>query len=113
MDSVGEAIVACGEDGGVTHASRGARDLLGPACDPASTPTVRMRELVPRTPEGLPLELGDLPLVRALRDGAARESEILLTTLRGEIVLLAQASPLLSEDDSPPLGAVVVLRDVS
>jgi PAS domain-containing protein len=106
LAGVEEIILACGSDGAISHASRGARDLLGAAGSPESAPEARVEHLNPRTPEGLPLAVPDLPLMRALREQRAHESEVLIDTARGEMRMRASARPL---DPERPLGAIVRL----
>jgi PAS domain-containing protein len=104
------AVIACDEEGRMTHSSRGARELLGPLPASGASADAWLGELLPRTPEGLPLGLEDLPLTRTLRERIPRESAIRLLTPRGEELLLARAIPLLGEDGTTHLGAAVVLE---
>jgi len=106
LAGIEEIILACGADGAISHASRGARDLLGPAGSPDAAPEARVERLNPRTPEGLPLAVPDLPLMRALQEQRTHESEVLIETARGEMRMRATARPL---DPERPLGAILRL----
>jgi len=111
LDSLEVAVVACGADGRLTHASRGAGELLGAAGAPGSAPESWIEHLRPRTPEGLPLGLDDLPLMRALEPGAPGRSEILIERRGFDVLLEVRVQAF--DDGERKAGAVAVLSAVA
>jgi PAS domain-containing protein len=113
LDSLDVVIVAFDADGQVTHASRGARELMGTACCAGSGPQAWINHLSPRTPEGLALAPDDLPFVRVLQDKPAPEFDVLVQTARGERLLRASVRPIKDGSGRCLLGAVAVFEDVT
>jgi len=104
-------VIACSADGRLTHASRGARALIGAVCSPGAPAEAWIEHLRPRTPEGLPLAVGDLPLMRAIDEAAARTFDMRIETARGELLVTASAHPLGADCSGVAMGAVVTLSD--
>src|SRR6478752_794004 len=67
LDSLDVAVVACGRDGQLTHLNRRAIELMGMDGSAGSAPDTWTAQAFPRTPDGVPLELDQLPIIRALR----------------------------------------------
>ncbi len=65
-----------------------------------------------RRTTGEPLPLEDLPLVRAMKGEDVSGYELVVRTKRGDVPLLASASPLRSPEGET-LGAIAVFHDVS
>jgi EAL domain-containing protein (putative c-di-GMP-specific phosphodiesterase class I) len=113
LDSVDVAIVACGADGGLTHINRGAIELMGGMDGTGSAaPDTWIEQVWPRTADGLPLTLAELPIVRALKGEVVRGVDLLINTADGEKLMNTSANPVLDERGGG-LGAVAVFADVT
>ncbi|HWW90396.1 MAG TPA: EAL domain-containing protein [Solirubrobacteraceae bacterium] len=112
LDSLDVAVVACGADGKPTHLNRRAVELMGMDGSTGSDPDTWTEQLWPRTPEGMPVALKDLPIVRALRGEVVRDVDVLLKTGRGEVLMRTSANPVY-DDDGLQLGAIAVFADVT
>jgi PAS domain S-box-containing protein len=111
LDSVDVAIVACSADGELTHLNRGAIELMGMNGSSAD-PKTWIEQVRPRTPQGLPLTLADLPIVRALRGEVVRNVDLRIKTAGGDRLMSTSANPVL-DDRGDGLGAVAVFADVT
>ena len=112
LDSVDVAIVACSADGGLTHINRGAIELMGMDGSSGVDPKTWIDQVWPRTPQGLPLELSELPIVRALQGEVVSDVDLRIRTSRGDRLMNTTANPLLDEAGRG-LGAVAVFADVT
>jgi EAL domain-containing protein (putative c-di-GMP-specific phosphodiesterase class I) len=112
LDSVNVAVVACDAEGRVTHVNQRTHELMSGACSTGLDPEGWIEALRPRTVLGLPLELSDLPLVRAVRGEVVRDVDILIQTDVGEMLLSTSANPV-EDEQGRRLGAVVVFEDVT
>ncbi len=112
LDSLSVAVVACAADGRLTHASRGADELLGCTCPVGADSETWIRELQPRTPSGVPLAREDLPLLRALQDETVHDFD-LLVQIRGRDVLLSTAARPVNDGRGRRRGAFALLEDVT
>lgn len=89
LEHSGTPIVAFDRRAVVTHASRGARTLLGEASAVGASPREWIELLEPRTAEGLPLAVSDLPQVRVASGRAAPSFDLLIETDLGSRTLRA------------------------
>jgi EAL domain-containing protein (putative c-di-GMP-specific phosphodiesterase class I) len=112
LDSLDVAVVACGGDGQVTHLNRRAVELMGMDASAGAEPDTWIEQVSPRTPEGLPLSVEELPIVRALKGELVRDVDILVKTGRGDVLMSTTANPVYSDEDVQ-LGAVAVFADVT
>jgi EAL domain-containing protein (putative c-di-GMP-specific phosphodiesterase class I) len=112
LDSIDVAVVVCGTDGQTTHVNRRAIELMGSAGSGGSDPGTWIRQMRPRTADGRPLALADLPIVRALHGEVVRDVDVVVTTDHGDGLMNTTANPIYSEDGSQ-LGAVAVFSDVT
>jgi EAL domain-containing protein (putative c-di-GMP-specific phosphodiesterase class I) len=112
LDSVEVAVVACDADGWITHANRRTRELMGGAQSTGLDPQMWIEQLRPRTTDGLPLSLEDLPLIRALHGEVVRDVDVLLQNGSGDVVLATSANPV-EDQTGRRLGAVAVFADVT
>jgi len=111
LDSLSVAVVACAADGRLTHASRGAAELLG--CRPVGADSETwIRELRPRTPSGVPLAREDLPLLRALQDETVRDFDLLVNIKDRDVLLCTLARPV-NDGRGRKRGALALLEDVT
>src|ERR1700724_647089 len=78
LDSLDVAVVACDRSGQLTHVNRRAVELMGMDGSTDSDPNVWCERVSPRTPQGLPLTLSELPIVRALNGEVARGVDMLV-----------------------------------
>jgi EAL domain-containing protein (putative c-di-GMP-specific phosphodiesterase class I) len=112
LDSLDVAVVACGCDGRLTHLNRRAIELMGMDGSEGAEPDTWTEQVWPRTPEGEPLALEDLPLVRALNGEVVRDVDLLVKTRHGETVMSTTANPVYAEEGTQ-VGAVAVFADVA
>jgi EAL domain-containing protein (putative c-di-GMP-specific phosphodiesterase class I) len=112
LDSVDVAIVACGVDGHPTHVNRRAIELMGMDGSGGTNPSTWITQVAPRTPEGRPLSLGELPIVRALQGEAVRDIDLIVRTPHGDMLMSTTANPVY-DDNGARLGAVAVFVDVT
>ncbi len=68
--------------------------------------------LRPRTRQGAPLAVDQLPMVRALRGEAVEDVDIHVDSEHGEMILSVSANPI-GDDGNGPSGAVVAFEDVT
>jgi EAL domain-containing protein (putative c-di-GMP-specific phosphodiesterase class I) len=112
LDSLDVAVVACGPDGQVTHLNRRAIELMGMDGSAGSDPDTWTEHVLPRTPEGEPLSLEELPIVRALKGEVARDIDILIHTGHGDVLMSSTANPVYNDEDIQ-IGAVAIFADVT
>jgi EAL domain-containing protein (putative c-di-GMP-specific phosphodiesterase class I) len=112
LDSVDVAVVACDLGGQPTHLNRCAIELMGLDGSAGAAPNSWIEQVSPRTPEGQPLALSELPILRALHGEVVRDFDLLLATPHGEILMSTTANPIYGENGSQ-LGAVAVFADVT
>jgi EAL domain-containing protein (putative c-di-GMP-specific phosphodiesterase class I) len=113
LDSVDVAVVACGADGQLTHVNRRAAELMGGMDGSTGVdPDTWLEQVWPRTAEGLPLALADLPIVRALQGEVVRGLDLMIKTNAGDVLMSTSANPVYS-DTGERLGAVAVFEDVT
>jgi EAL domain-containing protein (putative c-di-GMP-specific phosphodiesterase class I) len=112
LDSVDVAVVACNAEGRITHANRRTRELMGGAHSTGLDPQTWIEHLRPRTTDGRPLSLEDLPLVRALQGEVVRDVDVLLRNGSGDAILATSANPV-EDGRGRRVGAVVVFADVT
>jgi len=112
LDSVDVAVVACGADGQLTHMNRRTVELMGLDGAADTDPSTWIAQVWPRTPEGRPVALEDLPIVRALRGEVVRGVDLLITTGNGDVLMNTSANPVY-DDSGERLGAVAVFEDVT
>jgi PAS domain S-box-containing protein len=112
LDSVDVAIIACGADGELTHINRGAIELMGMDGSSGVGSNTWIEQVWPRTPQGLPLTLPDLPIVRALRGEVVRNVDLRIKTARGDRLMSTSANPVLDARGGG-IGAVAVFADVT
>src|SRR3984893_4422153 len=112
LDSLDVAVVACGADGKATHLNRRAVALMGMDGSTGSDPDTWTEQVWPRTPEGVPLALRDLPIVRALKGEEVRGVDVLVKSGRGDVLMRTSANPVYN-DDGRQLGAIAVFADVT
>jgi EAL domain-containing protein (putative c-di-GMP-specific phosphodiesterase class I) len=112
LDSLEVAVVACDRGGQLTHVNRRAVELMGMDGSTDSDPSVWCERVLPRTPEGLPLTLSELPIVRALHGEVARGVDMLVQTGHGDVLMSTSANPVYN-DDEIQIGAVAVFADVT
>jgi PAS domain-containing protein len=112
LQSASLLVVACAPDGRLTHASRGARELIAGSCPLDTGPEAWIAALRPRTPSGLPLAREDLPPIRALAGEAVRDVEVLISNGSREVLLSATASPV-DDERGRRRGAVAIFEDIT
>jgi len=112
LESLDVAVVACGADGQVTHLNKRAVELIGMDGAPGSNPDAWADWASPRTPQGLPLSLAELPITRARSGQTARGVDMLLRGRDGDVLVSATASPVF-DDKHVQIGAVAVFADVT
>lgn len=105
LEQSATAIVAFDRGARVTHASAGARGLLGEAGAPGAAPGRWVEVLEPHTAEGLPLGVSDLPQVRVLSGKAPPRFDLRVKTGSGGRLLRAHVQTL-----SAAASAAVVVR---
>ncbi len=105
-------VVAFSSDGIVTHANARAAELLGAAAAAGATPVTWLEHLRPRTPEGLPLAVADLPQMRALGGQPVRGFSFLARHADVEILLSARGDAV-EDVTGRALGAVLAVEDVT
>jgi PAS domain-containing protein len=106
------AVVACGADGRLSHASRRARELFDSRCEAGLAPERWIRALRPRTASGVAMPFEDLPPVRALQGEILRGVEVMVT-IAGRDRLLNTAARPVEDDRGRRRGAVMVFEDVT
>ena len=111
LDSVEVALLAYDRDGTLTHANRRAHELTG-RCPEGLRVEAMARAFDVRTPDGRPLALSELPVIRALNGETVRGYDVLATTAKGERVMRVNASPF-GDDEGIDAGAVAVFEDVT
>ncbi len=114
LQSLDVGVVACDGDGRLTLFNDTARRWHGmpadPAVDPASFPQrYDLREAGGRRP--LPLE--QVPLLRALREGAVRDAEIVIAPPGLPQVRVLTTGRSVVAPDGRHLGAVVAMSDIT
>ncbi|HWX97774.1 MAG TPA: EAL domain-containing protein [Solirubrobacteraceae bacterium] len=112
LDSVDVAVVACGVDGQPTHINRRAVELMGMDGSAGSDPDTWIGQVWPRTPDGEPMPLVDLPIIRALRGEVVRDVDLLVKTANGDVLMCTTANPICNERGDR-VGAVAVFADVT
>jgi PAS domain S-box-containing protein len=112
LESVDLAIVTWSRDGGVTHVSRCARELLGADCPCAGDREAWISELRPRTPSGIAMLREDLPPLRALQGETVRGVDVLVCVRGGEALLSVSARPV-EDEGGRVCGALALLEDVT
>jgi EAL domain-containing protein (putative c-di-GMP-specific phosphodiesterase class I) len=112
LDSLDVAVVACGRDGQLTHLNRRAIELMGMDGSTGSAPGTWTAQVFPRTPDGIPLELEQLPIIRALRGEVVPSVDLLIQTSRGDVLMSTTAKPIWI-DDNVQVGAIAVFADVT
>jgi EAL domain-containing protein (putative c-di-GMP-specific phosphodiesterase class I) len=112
LDSLDVAVVACGPAGQVTHLNRRAIELMGMDVSTGSDPDTWIERVSPRTPEGRPLSFEELPIVRALKGEVARDVDMLVQTVDGDLLMSTTANPVYN-DEHIQIGAVAVFADVT
>jgi EAL domain-containing protein (putative c-di-GMP-specific phosphodiesterase class I) len=112
LDNVDVAVVACDTDGRVTHANRRTRELMADEGPLGMEPEGWIEHLRPRTVDGVPLSLDELPILRALRGEDVRGLDLRVNAQNSELILSLSANPIVDERGRT-LGAVVVFEDVT
>jgi len=112
LDSVDVAVVACSADGQLTHVNRRTVELMGLDGSDGSDPDTWIEQVWPRTPEGHPMALTELPIVRALQGEVVRDLDLLVHTSHGEALMCTSANPVY-DDNGKQVGAVAVFADVT
>ena len=75
-------------------------------------PKVWVERLHPRTKDGAPLSVDELPIVRAVRGETVTDLDVHIDSQRGEMILSTSANPV-EDKRGRRLGAVVVFADVT
>jgi EAL domain-containing protein (putative c-di-GMP-specific phosphodiesterase class I) len=112
LDSLDVAVVACGADGQLTHLNRRAVELMGMNGSTGSDPDTWTAQVWPRTPQGLPLSLEELPIARALKGELVRGVDMLVKTGRGDVLISTTANPVYDDKDIQ-VGAIAIFADVT
>lgn len=94
LEHSGTPIVAFDRAGAVTHATKGARALLGEAGADGASPQLWIDLLEPRAPWGLPLSASDLPHVRAVQGGPPTSFDLVIETDAGSRTVRALVHPI-------------------
>src|SRR4029077_6031355 len=112
LESIDVAVVACDMDGELTHVNRRGLELM--RMDGVSEPhsSTWIPQVAPRTPEGKPLALQELPIVRALHGEVVADVDLLISTPGGEVLMNTSARPIFSSEGIQ-LGAVAIFDDVT
>jgi EAL domain-containing protein (putative c-di-GMP-specific phosphodiesterase class I) len=112
LDSVDVAVVACDLDGIPTHLNRRAVELIGMDASDDAAPSGWVNQVHPRTVDGRPIALHQLPIVRALGGEVVRDFDLIVRTPKGELLLSTTANPV-HDARGVRIGAVAVFADVT
>jgi two-component system phosphate regulon sensor histidine kinase PhoR len=112
LDSLDTGVAACDADGRLILVNRSLRDRLG--VEPADEPPEQWVARMPATrPDGVPVAIGQVPLLRALRGHQVRgDEEIIHVADLGRRVFRVNAHPI-TDPDGSRLGAVSVFHDIT
>lgn len=113
LERCGTPIVAFDRRAAVTHASKGARALFGEASAVGASPREWIELLEPRTGDGLPLAVCDLPQVRAAGGRAAPTFDLLVETDLGPRTLRALVQRLESSRRATDAAVAVHFQAVT
>ncbi|GAA3341125.1 hypothetical protein GCM10020358_31300 [Amorphoplanes nipponensis] len=114
LDTIDVAVVAADRSGRLTVFNRTAREWHGLDADPSIEPrdfAVRYRLF--RTDGVTPLPSREVPLLRALHDGAVHDVEMILRPEGRDPRHVVAGGRALTAADGTPLGAVVAMSDVT
>jgi PAS domain S-box-containing protein len=114
VEQMPEGLILMDAEGRVTIENQKLRMLAASGSGEAAGRFGGIGSLDLRSPSGAPLELEDVPMMRALTDGKVTSGrELLGRRSDGHIVpLLVSAAPI-TVDHGEPSGAVMILQDIS
>ncbi|WP_308285436.1 sensor histidine kinase [Actinoplanes hulinensis] len=114
LDTIDVAVVAADPAGRLTLFNRTAREWHGADADPDVDPDDFARRYQLFETDGhTPLPTGRVPLIRALRDGAVKDAEMIIKRSGADPVHVSVSGRALTGVDGAPLGAVVAMNDVT
>ncbi|MGA9325801.1 MAG: PAS domain S-box protein, partial [Salegentibacter sp.] len=113
LDKIDVGIISCDEKGKLTLFNRAIKEWHG--LPPADIPQSELQEYygLYRTDGNTPLETHEIPLIKALREGAVNNEEMLLKPKNGKSRLLTVTGSELRNPDGKLAGAVVALHDIT
>ena len=113
-DSIDVAIVACDPNGHLTLFSPAARRWHGMDADGNLDPSLQAKRYDLYAADGVTLlDPDQLPLYRALREGAVRDVEIIIAPAGRPAIRVLCTGKALHRADRTLLGAVVAMTDVT
>jgi len=113
LENITDGIVACDGNGVLSLFNRATRELHGLPDEPL--PAEKWAEYYSLFhPDGTtPMEMHDVPLFRALKEGAVRNAEMVIVPREGDLKRLLASGQALFDKDGRKLGAVVSMHDVT
>lgn len=114
LDSIDVGVVACGPDGRLTLFNRATRAMHGVDADDEAGMDEWSERYALYAADGVtPLATTDIPLVRALREGAVDDTEIVIAPAGQPPVRARTRGRWLQGADGTSLGAVVAMHDIT
>ncbi|AGL18191.1 ATP-binding protein [Actinoplanes sp. N902-109] len=114
LETIDVAVAAADPDGHLTLFNRASREWHGLDADPSVDPgDFAERYRLFHTDGRTPLTEAEIPLLRALRGGAVRNAEMIIAPEGRRPVHVVADGRALTAADGRPLGAVVVMADVT
>jgi PAS domain S-box-containing protein len=114
LETIDVAVVACDENGRLNLFNRAARDWHGLDADPAVDPwDFSDRYSLYETDGRTRLDSERVPLIRALREGAVTDAELVIQRRTGNPVHVTASGRALTGPDGRAMGAVVAMTDVT
>ena len=111
LDTVRDGIIACDADGNIRFHNRAVRELFDVESVPSTLKEWAALERIRMADGGTPIDLEDLPMVRAMRGETVDSLEFQTVTLDGNRrVVLANGSRMIDQDNNI-MGSVVTWHD--
>jgi nitrogen-specific signal transduction histidine kinase len=113
LETIDVAVVAADPSGHLSLFNRAARDWHGLDADPTVDPGDFADRYKLFRPDGVPMTVDEVPLMRALRGGRVEGAEMIINYPGRTPVHVHSSGRALTAPDGTPLGAVVAMNDVT
>ncbi len=113
LETIDVAVVAADPSGHLTLFNRAARDWHGLDADPSVDPSDFSDRYKLFRPDGEPMTMDEVPLLRALNGGRVDDAEMIIRNPGRTAVHVSSSGRALTAPDGTPLGAVVAMNDVT
>lgn len=113
LNSVDVGIVACDQTGKLTIFNQAATDMHGIPFNPLDSKNWTSYYDLLKTDGVTPLQLDEIPLFMALKDGHISNSEFIIQHVTGNKIFVNCTGNQIIDQNNNPLGAVVAMTDIT